>query len=130
MIRLFYFFLYVFIFLRELVKSNIEVAMLALSPRPRFRPGFLAVPIKCKTDFEITSLANSITLTPGTITVHVERDHHLFVIHALNIGDDPDALRQGIATVLEANILKWTRGPGQAPTAPDDTLGSLQGDSA
>ena len=50
--------------------------------------------MECETDFEITSLANSITLTPGTITVHVEREHRTIVIHAIDVGEDPDAVRR------------------------------------
>jgi len=118
LMRVVYFLLYVLIFLRELVKSNIQVAKLALSPTPAIRPGFLAVHMRAKTDFEVTSLANSITLTPGTITVHIERDKQLLVIHALDIGADPDETRQGIQTVLEDNILKWTRPGGGNPPAP------------
>ncbi len=117
LMRVFYFLRFVSIFLRELVKSNVEVARLALSPTPRFRPGFVAVPIRSKTDFEITSLANSCTLTPGTISVHVERDKQLLIIHALNTGGDPDALRQSVQTVLEDNILKWARGGDGDPPA-------------
>jgi multicomponent Na+:H+ antiporter subunit E len=62
-----------------------------------------------ETDLEITSLANSITLTPGTITVHVEPRERTIVIHAIDIGHDPEDVRQSIKSVLEANILRWTR---------------------
>jgi multicomponent Na+:H+ antiporter subunit E len=62
-----------------------------------------------ETDLEITSLANSITLTPGTITVHVEPTERTIIIHAIDIGQDPEDVRQSIKSVLEANILRWTR---------------------
>ncbi len=100
---------YMFIFLKALVLANIEVAKLVLSPVLKIRPGFLAVPMEASSDLEITSLANSITLTPGTIAVHVSEDRHVIVIHALNVGDDPDRIRRSVKQVLEANILKWTR---------------------
>lgn len=111
MIRLYYFLRYVLIFLKELVLANIQVVKLVLSPQMRIRPGFLTVPMKAQSDLEVTSLANSITLTPGTIAVHVPDDRHAVVIHALDIGDDPDQVRSSIQTTLESNILKWTRGP-------------------
>ena len=63
------------------------------------------------TDFEVTSLANSITLTPGTISVHVPEDRHAIIVHALDIGEDADAVRASIKKQLEANILRVTR-PG------------------
>ena len=107
--RLFYFLRYVFIFARELTLANYEVAKLVLSPRLRIHPGFVAVPMDADTDFEVTSLANSITLTPGTITVHLPEERHVIVVHALNVTEDPETVRQGIKRELEANILKFTR---------------------
>jgi multicomponent Na+:H+ antiporter subunit E len=110
--RLLAFVAYVFAFVVALVRANLDVARLVLSPRMRLRPGFLAVPMEAESDLEITFLANSITLTPGTISVHVAHDHRMIVIHALDVGDDPDALRRDIRNTLEARILRWTRGPG------------------
>lgn len=107
--RLYYLIRYAFIFLKALVIANIDVAKLVMSQTVKVRPGFLAVPMDAATDLEITSLANSITLTPGTISVHVARDHRTIVVHALNVGDDPEPVRRDIKETLEANILKWTR---------------------
>lgn len=111
MIRLIYLIRYAFIFLRELTNSTIAVAKLAMAKNLTFRPGFLAVPMDVRSDLEVTFLANSITLTPGTISVHVDTNKHVVVIHAIDIGNDPDAVRQSIKTALEANILDFTRGP-------------------
>lgn len=108
-LRAWYFLRYLAIFVKALVKANVDVTRVVLSPHIRIRPGFLALPMDAASDFEITSLANSITLTPGTISVHVDREHHTLVIHALDVGDDPDAVRRDIKETLEANILKWTR---------------------
>lgn len=114
MTRLYFAIRYGFVFARALIKANVDVARLVLRRRPSFRPGFLAVPMLAETDFEITTLANSITLTPGTISVHVVREHRIIIIHALDIGNDPDAVRLDVQQTLEANILKFTR-PGWTP---------------
>jgi multicomponent Na+:H+ antiporter subunit E len=100
---------YLVILAREIWFSAVTVARLVLGPIERLRSGFLAVPLDARTDLEITTLANSITLTPGTITVHVEPSKHTIVIHAIDIGQDPEDVRRSIKTVLEANILRWTR---------------------
>jgi multicomponent Na+:H+ antiporter subunit E len=107
--RLYYAVRYAAIFLRELVVANIQVAQAVLRPKLGIRPGFLAVALDAETDFEITVFANSITLTPGTISVHVAADHRTLVIHALDVGEDPEGLRRSVKETLEANILKWTR---------------------
>ncbi len=109
MMRLYYFLRYAVIFAWELTKANYQVARLVLSPTMPIKPGFLSVQMDATSDLEVTSLANSITLTPGTLSVHVPDDRETIIIHTLDIGDDPDAVRHAIKTALEANILKWTR---------------------
>ncbi len=108
--RLAFALIYFFRFLRELALANYQVARLVLSPAARLRPGFVAVPLAARTDFEITSFANSITLTPGTISVFVPEDRRVIVMHAIDVGDDLDALRQATKDALEAPILRFTRG--------------------
>jgi multicomponent Na+:H+ antiporter subunit E len=106
---------FIVILTREIWWSAVTVTKLALGPTGRLRSGFIAVPMDARTDLEITTLANSITLTPGTITVHVEPSRKTIVIHAIDIGNEPEDVRQSIKTVLEANILRWTRaGKGTA----------------
>ena len=100
---------YLAILAREIWWSAVAVAKLALGPVERLRSGFIAVPMDAETDFEITVLANSITLTPGTITVHVEPEKRVIIVHAIDVGNDPEDVRQSIRTVLEANILRFTR---------------------
>lgn len=100
---------YGLILVREVWLSAISVTKLVLGPPDRLRSGFIAIPMDAETDLEITSLANSITLTPGTITVHVEPQERTIIIHAIDIGQDPEDVRQSIKSVLEANILRWTR---------------------
>ena len=101
--RVGYFVRYLFIFTKHLVLANYQVAKVVLAPTMKIRPGFLAVPMEAASDFEITSLANSITLTPGTISVHVERDAGLIVVHFLDVGNDLDAARANIKRSLEGS---------------------------
>jgi multicomponent Na+:H+ antiporter subunit E len=106
---------YLVILAREIWLSAVTVAKLVFGPLERLRSGFVAVPMDARSDLEITVLANSITLTPGTITVHVEPAKQTIVIHAIDIGHDPEEVRQSIKRVLEANILRWTRAGRRAP---------------
>jgi multicomponent Na+:H+ antiporter subunit E len=107
--RFWYFIVYMIRFSKELALANYQVAKLVLSPSLPIRPGFISIPLDAKTDLEITSFANSITLTPGTISVHIPDDQKSIVIHAIDVGDDVDALRQATKDSLEAPILRFTR---------------------
>ncbi len=106
---------YAVILVREVILASISVTKLVLGPLNRLRSGFVAVPLEAKTDFEITVFANSITLTPGTITVHVDRRERLLVMHAIDIGQSVEELRHTTKAVLEANILLWTRAGRRQP---------------
>jgi multicomponent Na+:H+ antiporter subunit E len=109
-LRAAYFFVrYLCILAREIVLSSINVAKLVLGPLDRLRSGFVALELEARSDLEVAVFANSITLTPGTITVHIDQDQRLLVMHAIDTGLDPEELRQGTKAALEANILLWTR---------------------
>jgi len=116
--RIYYFLRFLLIFARELWNANIAVVKLVLSRELKIRPGFISVPMTLRGDFEVTSYANSITLTPGTISVHIPDDRHAIVLHAIDIGDDPEAIRRGCTDVLEKNILLWSRDGDPAAATP------------
>ena len=57
------------------------------------RPGIFAYPLKVGSDFEITLLANLITLTPGTLSVDVSDDRRTLFVHAIDCSDVDKAIR-------------------------------------
>lgn len=79
--------LYCFYFLGALIKSNLDVAFRVLHPKLPIRPGVVKVKTKLTTPLGRLMLANSITLTPGTITVDTKGED--FYIHwiAVEEGD-------------------------------------------
>ena len=92
-----YYFVYLGLFLKELVKANLYVAHLVLMPNPDLRPAIIQVKISLKTAIGRLTLANSITLTPGTLVVDI-KDDSLF-IHCINISDahPADEVRESVA---------------------------------
>ena len=66
---------------KEIVKANIQVVRAVLSPNLEVSPTLVKVPSDRKTDIGRTMFANSITLTPGTVSVDMQEDHIL--VHAL-----------------------------------------------
>lgn len=91
---------YLAIFCKELIKANIDVVKIVLSPRLNITPGIIEYKLDVKTDAGITLLANSITLTPGTLTVDISEDRRTLYIHALHINDARE-LEQSIRDSLE-----------------------------
>jgi multicomponent Na+:H+ antiporter subunit E len=99
---------FVFYYLRELVKANLIIAIDILRRHPRIRPGIVAIPLDANTDFEITLLANLITMTPGTLSLDISDDRKVLYIHAMYI-DDPEEVRRETKEVLERKILELLR---------------------
>ena len=75
------------VFLWELLKANCDVAFRALSPKLRINPGIVKVPVDLKSEYSQSMLANSITLTPGTITMDVteEDGQTYYYIHWIDV---------------------------------------------
>ena len=96
------------LFLWELVRSSVRVAITIMSPKMNLKPAFFAFPLTVDRDIEITVLANLITLTPGTLSVDVSNDRKTLYIHCLD-GSDIAALRAGIASGLERRVMEAFR---------------------
>jgi len=96
------------IFVKELLISSVRVAYDVVTPTDYAKPGIIAVPIDAKTDLEITSLANIISLTPGTLSLDVSKDRKHLYIHVMFI-DNPDELRREIKEGLEKRLLEMMR---------------------
>ncbi len=79
--RVFKFTKYVPWLLWEIILANVEIAYLVLNPKPLVDPQLVRFKPDLKTDLGIVTLAHSITLTPGTVTVKANREE--FVIHAI-----------------------------------------------
>lgn len=95
-------------FLLELLKSAWRVGTLVLYPRMNIKPGIFAYHLRATSDFEITLLANMITLTPGTLSVDVSEDRSTLYVHALDCSD-PQAARADIAQGFERMIMEAFR---------------------
>ena len=70
-------------FLWEVIKANFDVAYRVLHPSMPIRPGIVEIRTDMKTDIGKLGLANSITLTPGTLTMDVDGDR--MFIHWINV---------------------------------------------
>ncbi|HUV66814.1 MAG TPA: Na+/H+ antiporter subunit E [Sedimentisphaerales bacterium] len=86
-VRIFWFLVYVPVFAYYVVKANMDVVYRALHPKMPIRPGIVKIKTELKTESAITALANSITLTPGTLTVDLTDDGYLYV-HWINVKSD------------------------------------------
>ena len=88
-------------FLISLTKANLEVAYRIITGK--IKPGIVKISPKLKTDFGITLLANSISLTPGTLSVDIDEKNNLY-IHWLWVKDKKPSVKQ-----IAGSFEKWVK---------------------
>lgn len=93
------FFEYFWVLVKEIVKANVCVLKIILSPRLQPEPAFIYFDTCLKSGLAKVILANSITLTPGTITVSLEDSH--FCVHCLD-----KELAEGMETSVFVELLE------------------------
>lgn len=85
LINPYYFGVYLLILIKNLIISNIQIAIRVLSPDMKLAPRVIEVKTELKSDWKKLLLANSITLTPGTLTLDIVED--TLIIHVIEFRD-------------------------------------------
>ncbi|MGQ9678686.1 MAG: Na+/H+ antiporter subunit E [bacterium] len=87
-VRWFWLLIYIPVFTWQCLKANIDVALRVLSPGMNLKPGIVKIKTELKSDIAKVFLANSITMTPGTLTVEIKDD--TLYIHWIEVqSEDP-----------------------------------------
>lgn len=80
----------------KVVEANLVVAWEVATPRSRINQGIVAVPITGVSDIVVTSVANAVSLTPGTLTVEVRREPPTLYVHVLHLRSVEDTRREAL----------------------------------
>lgn len=90
-----YVLLYLLTFSREVLVANLDVAYRVLAPGSTIEPEVILIPLRVRTDFGVTTIANSITITPGTITQDYDAEANALYVHVID-GRDPESVVEPI----------------------------------
>lgn len=104
---------YVAVFSKEVIVANLDVAYRVLHPTLQLEPQVVLVPLRVETSLGITTIANSITITPGTITLDHDPDENTLYVHIID-GRHPDEVVEPIRTWEDyaLEIFDEDRSPG------------------
>lgn len=91
------------LFVRELFFSVRDVLAAVIKPGRIEHSGIVAVPLDVRSDMGIAMLANLITLTPGTTSLHISEDRRRLYVHVMSLSDD--AVEQ-IKTGFERRVME------------------------
>lgn len=75
------------VFMLDIVRGSFQVAWLILKGPAGLRPTFIEVPLALETDLAISLLANTISLTPGTVSARLSADKRTLVVHTIDTAD-------------------------------------------
>lgn len=106
-VKIFWLLAYVPLFLKELTKANIDVMKRSLNPKIPINPGIVKVPSGLASDYGLSMLCNSITLTPGTISMDVVKEDgkNYIYIHWIDVqSTDPVEAGDMIKGSLESGV--------------------------
>lgn len=103
---------YLLFLLKEIVLGSFAVARYVLSRRDWLAPSIVEFPLRCKTDLEVTWMASSITITPGTLVLATaagtETEPATLFIHSM-FGQDREEILADLRD-MEVRLLTMTRG--------------------
>ena len=90
-------------FIRVFISSSARVAWDVLTPVHKARPAIVAIPLSVDDPIQIVTLANLISLTPGSLSLDVSPDQKTLYVHVMFV-DDPDEIRREIKSGLERRV--------------------------
>ncbi|MEF8883282.1 MAG: Na+/H+ antiporter subunit E [Halapricum sp.] len=122
--------LYVLLFFWELLTANIDVAYRVLSPSMPIEPDVVEVPLRVESDLAVTTIANSISLTPGTLTMDYNDERNALYVHGIT-GANKQAILEPIRRWEDyaLRIFDEERAPGDPVPDPDRIADRSGGES-
>jgi len=91
------------VLLWDVLVANVRVARLVVGPLDRLRPQFIEVPLDLDDRLVSVILGSVVALTPGTVSVDIDRRRHTLLVHALDV-EDQQKLIDTIKTRYEAPL--------------------------
>lgn len=105
--RIFWMLAFIPLFMKELIKANLDVAKRSLNPKLPINPGIVKVPTEITSEYGLATLCGAITLTPGTISMDIveESGRNYIYIHWIDV-QSKDSVEAGdmIKGSLESGV--------------------------
>ena len=97
---------YILLVLYDIVVANIVVAKIVVfKSNAERQPNWVTIPLDLRTPEAITTLAGTITMTPGTLTADVSAEGHALLVHCLD-APNPDEVRDDIKQRYERRLME------------------------
>lgn len=124
--------LYVLAFIREAIAASLDVTYRVLAPSVPVDSEVILIPLRVRTDLGVTTIANSITMTPGSLTLNYDPEENALYVHVID-GSDPEDVVDPIRkwenyalVIFDEELSSSDPAPDFAVYPPDRTHPSLK----
>ncbi len=98
--KTYYFIFFLAFYLVKLISANLYIAYDILTPRMRINPGMIEVEINLDSNFGILLFSNLLSMTPGTLSMDLDRERNLLLVHVLYM-DRLEATEKEIQRIMK-----------------------------
>ena len=81
--KIFYILEFIVYYLFQLVRSNIQLAYIILSPKMNIKSGFIDVPLSLNSDLGLLLFSNLVSMTPGSLVTNISENRETATVHVL-----------------------------------------------
>jgi len=105
--KTYYAFRFIIYYLFQLIRSNIQIAIVTLSPRLNIKYGFIEVPLILKSDFGLLLFSNLVSMTPGSLVTDIDKTRTMATVHVIyttsenEIVDEVQKMQQKIKRFID-----------------------------
>lgn len=124
--------LYALTFVREAIVASLDVTYRVLAPSVPIDSEVILIPLRVQTDLGVTTIANSITMTPGSLTLNHDPEENALYVHVID-GSDPEDIVDPIRkwenyalVIFDEELSPSDPAPDFAVYPPDRTHPSLK----
>lgn len=110
--------LYVLTFVREAIVASLDVTYRVLAPSVPIESEVILIPLRVRTDLGVTTIANSITMTPGSLTLNYDPEENALYVHVID-GSDPDDIVRPIREWENYALVVFDEELSPSDPAPD-----------
>lgn len=104
--KIWYAFQFLALYIYQLLRSNIYLAGIALSPKLNIKYGFIEVPLILKSDFGLLLYSNLVSMTPGSLVTDINSSKTTAVVHVV-FSSDEDKIYEELQR-MQKKIKKFT----------------------
>lgn len=85
---------FVFFYLFQLLRSNVYLATITLSPKLNIKYGFIQVPLTLKTDFGVLLFSNLVSMTPGSLVTDIDSSKSMATVHVIYSSSENEIMEE------------------------------------